>query len=228
MKPEDKKTFGFNFMKGKQMTDILPVGGLGDGAGVGSAALGAFGGALIGSWFGDAWGGYGWGNRGGGGDCSCAAAAGFGTSILNDGINAIQNSVNGMNMNLSSGLCNIGYQTLDQSSRTNLAMMQGFSTIGHDNCQNTNNIVSAINNVGFQNQNCCCQTQKLIAEEGCATRQLIQNNLINDLQTKLCDAKADNAALKSQLYTTNVVNGQTAVLLAAINARPTTTASAAA
>lgn len=37
------------------MTDILPVGGLGDGAGVGSAALGAFGGALIGSWFGDAW-----------------------------------------------------------------------------------------------------------------------------------------------------------------------------
>lgn len=71
------------------MTDILPVGGLGDGAGVGSAALGAFGGALIGSWFGDAWGGYGWGNRGGGGDCSCAAAAGFGTSILNDGINAI-------------------------------------------------------------------------------------------------------------------------------------------
>ena len=163
------------------MTDILPVGGsLGGGEGWGGAALGAFGGALIGSWFGDGWGG--WGNRGGGnGGCGCGCGAAVGTSIINDGINSIQNSINGMNMNLSSGLCNVGYQTLDQSSRTNLAMMQGFSTIGHDNCQNTNAIVSAINNVGFQNQNCCCQTQKLIAEEGCATRQLIQNNLIADL-----------------------------------------------
>lgn len=211
------------------MTDILPVGGsLGGGEGWGGAALGAFGGALIGSWFGDGWGG--WGNRGGGngGNCGCGCGAAVGTSIINDGINSIQNSINGMNMNLSSGLCNVGYQTLDQSSRTNLAMMQGFSNIGHDNCQNTNAIVSAINNLGFQNQNCCCQTQKLIAEEGCATRQLIQNNLIADLQTKLCDAKADNAALKSQVYTTNMVNGQTAVLMAAIDRlRPTTTTAAA-
>ncbi len=68
----------------------------------------------------------------------------------------------------------------------------------------------------------------MIAEEGCATRQLIQNNLIADLQTKLCDAKADNAALKSQVYTTNMVNGQTAVLMAAIDRlRPTTTTAAA-
>lgn len=212
------------------MTDILPVGGsLGGGEGIGGAALGAFGGALIGSWFGDGWGG-GWGNRGGSNNsCGCSCAAGFGTQILNDGINSIQNSINGMNMNLSSGLCNIGYQTLDQTSRTNLAMMQGFSSLGHDNCQNTNNIVSAVNGVGFQLADCCCKTQNAIREEGCATRQLIQNNLINDLQTKLCDAKSDNAALKSQLYTTNVVNGQTAVLMAAIDRlRPTTTAAAAA
>lgn len=217
------------------MTDILPVNGLGgDGTGWGGATLGAFGGALIGSWFGDMWGG-GWGGRGGNCGCGCgcgcntnaAVADGFSTAILNDGVNAIQNSLNGMNMNLSSGLCNIGYQTLDQSSRTNLAMMQGFASIGHDNCQNTNNIVSAINNVGFNQQQCCCQTQNAIREEGCATRQLIQNNLITDLQTKLCDEKADNAALKAQLYTTNALNGQTAVLMAAIDRlRPTTTGTA--
>lgn len=217
------------------MTDILPVNGLGgDGAGWGGATLGAFGGALIGSWFGDMWGGGwggGWGGRGGNCGCGCnanaAVADGFSTAILNDGVNAIQSSLNGMNMNLSSGLCNIGYQTLDQSSRTNLAMMQGFASIGHDNCQNTNNIVSAINNVGFNQQQCCCQTQNAIREEGCATRQLIQNNLITDLQTKLCDEKADNAALKAQLYTTNALNGQTAVLMAAIDRlRPTTTGTA--
>lgn len=212
------------------MTDILPVSGIsGGGEGIGGSALGAFGGALIGSWFGEGWGG-GWGNRGGGNNsCGCGCAAGFGTQILNDGINSIQNSINGMNMNLSSGLCNIGYQTLDQTSRTNLAMMQGFSSLGHDNCQNTNNIVSAVNGVGFQLAECCCKTQNAIREEGCATRQLIQNNLINDLQTKLCDAKSDNAALKSQLYTTNMVNGQTAVLMAAIDRlRPTGAATPAA
>lgn len=204
------------------MTDILPVSGsLGGGDGIGGAALGAFAGSLFGSWFGDG----GWGNRGGNGNCGCAA--GIGTSILNDGINAIQNSINGMNMNLSSGLCNVGYQTLDQSSRNLLAITQGLSALGHDNCQNTNNIVSAVNGVGFQLAECCCKTQNAIREEGCATRQLIQNNLINDLQTKLCDAKADNAALKSQLYTTNVVNGQTAVLMGAIERlRPTTTTAA--
>lgn len=218
------------------MTDVLPVSGFG-GDGVGGAALGAFGGALIGSWFGDAWGGN-WGNRGGNGcgcgcGCGCgnnaAVADGFSTAILNDGVNAIQNSINGMNMNLSSGLCNIGYQTLDQSSRTNLAMMQGFADIGHANCQNTNSIVSAVNGVGFQLADCCCKTQNTIREEGCATRQLIQNNLITDLQTKLCDEKSENAALKSQLYTTNITNGQTAAILAAIQSlRPTTTTGAAA
>ncbi len=215
------------------MTDILPVGGFGgDNGGWGSAA-GAFAGALFGSWFGDGWGGNG---RGGNCGCGCGcgngaaaaiAADGFSTGILNDGINSIQNSINGMNMNLSSGLCNIGYQTLDQSSRTNLAMMQGFSALGHDNCQNTNNIVSAVNGVGFQLAECCCKTQNAIRDEGCATRQLIQSNLITDLQTKLCDQKAENAALKSQLYTTNVVNGQTAVLMGAIERlRPTTAGTA--
>lgn len=209
------------------MTDILPVNGFGGGEGGWGSAAGAFAGALFGSWFGD-WGGN--GRRGCGGGCNSAAIAdGFSTGILNDGINSIQNSINGMNMNLSTGLCNIGYQTLDQTSRTNLAMMQGFSSLGHDNCQNTNSIVSAINNVGFQNQQCCCATQNAIREEGCATRQLIQNNLITDLQTKLCDEKAENAALKSQLYTTNVVNGQTAVLMGAIERlRPTTATTAAA
>lgn len=105
------------------MSDILPVStgiGFNNGNGFGADTMGAFAGALFGSWFGDAWGGN-WSNRGVVGDA--AAATGFSTQILNDGINAIQNSVNNMNMNLSSGLCNISYQNLDQNSRTNIAML---------------------------------------------------------------------------------------------------------
>ena len=128
------------------MTDSITTGSLGNG-GFGGEGLAAFAGGAVGSWFGNGWMGGGFGGNGFG--------AGFATSILNDGVNAIQNSINGMNMNLSSGLSNIGYQTLDQSSRNQLAMMQGFSSLGHDNCQNTSNIVSAINNVGFMQQDCC-------------------------------------------------------------------------
>ena len=218
------------------MTDILPVSGCGgsDGfAGVG----GAFAGALLGSWFGNGFNGNGCGGWGGGyprtvvidnnSCCNNGFGAGFATSILNDGVNAIQNSINGMNMNLSSGLCNIGYQTLDQSSRNQLAMMQGFSSLGHDNCQNTSNIVSAINNLGYAQQECCCKTQSTIREEGSLTRGLMQQNLITHLQTQLCDAKDKISSLKGQLYQTNLSNQQTGAILQAIREiTPTTTATA--
>lgn len=201
------------------MTDIITSGGC-NGFG-GGEGLAAFGGALIGSWFGNGFNGGGWGGFGGN---AAGIGAGFATSILNDGINAVQNSINGMNMNLSSGLCNIGYQTLDQSSRNQLAMMQGFSSLGHDNCQNTANIVSAINNVGYMQQDCCCKTQSTIRDEGNATRQLIQQNFIDKLQMKLCDVKDENASLKAQLYQTNLSNQQTGAILAAIRSiTPATT-----
>jgi hypothetical protein len=199
------------------MSDILPVStgiGFNNGNGFGADTMGAFAGALFGSWFGDAWGGN-WGNRGVAGD---AAATGFSTQILNDGINAIQNSVNNMNMNLSSGLCNVGYQNLDQNSRTNLAMMQGFATLGHDNCQNTNAIVSAVNGVGTQMQECCCSTQRLVEREACATRELIQAQYARALETKLCDAKDEISALKSNLYTQNAINASAANIIAHVKA----------
>lgn len=42
------------------------------------------------------------------------------------------------------------------------------------------------------NQNeCCCNTQKLIMEENAKTRDLIQNNYIEGLRTALSDAKAE-------------------------------------
>lgn len=207
------------------MTDILPVNSFGGDGGGWSSAGSAFAGALIGSWFGDGFfGGRGGYNGGGNGPSAAVVADGFSTAILNDGVNAIQNSLNNINMNVSKGICDLGYSTLSQNGQTNLAMMQGFASLGHDNCQNTNSIVSAITNAAFQQQQCCCETRSTIREEGCATRELIQNNLVVDLQTKLCDAKSENAALKAQIYNTNLTNGQTAAILGAIQAlRPTTT-----
>lgn len=199
------------------MSDILPVStgiGFNNGNSFGADTMGAFAGALFGSWFGDAWGGN-WGNRGVAGD---AAATGFSTQILNDGINAIQNSVNNMNMNLSSGLCNIGYQNLDQNSRMNIAMLQGFNQLGRDNCTSTSAVVSAVNGVGTQLQECCCATQRLVEREACATRELMQSQYARALETKLCDAKDEISALKSNLYTQNAINASAANIIAHVKA----------
>lgn len=210
------------------MSDILPVStgiGFNNGNSFGADTMGAFAGALFGSWFGDAWGGN-WGNRGVAGD---AAATGFSAQILNDGINAIQNSVNNMNMNLSSGLCNIGYQNLDQNSRTNIAMLQGFNQIGRDTCASTSAVVSAVNGVGTQLQECCCATQRLVEREACATRELMQSQYARTLETKLCDAKDEINALKSNLYTQNAINASAANIIAHVKAMlPTTTTTPAA
>ena len=199
------------------MSDILPVStgiGFGNGNSFGADAFGAFGGALIGSWFGDAWSGN-WGNRGG---VSDAAATGFSTQILNDGINAIQNSVNNMNTNLSSGLCNLGYQTLDQSTRNVIANMQGFASLGNEACRNTGAIVSAVTGVGNQLQECCCATQRLVEREACATRELIQSQYARSLETQLCDAKDEISALKNNLYTQNAINASATNIIAHVNA----------
>lgn len=207
------------------MTDILPVStgvGFGNSDGWGDAA-GAFAGALFGSWFGgNGFGGYGWGR---GYPGAAAEATGFSTQILNDGINAIQNSINGMNMSLSNGLCNVGYQNLDQSNKTNVAMLQGFATLGHDNCQNTNSIVGAVNSLGSKVQDCCCATQRLIEQQGCQTRELIQALNTQDIRDKLCDAKAKNAALESNLYTNNALNSAVSTIITHIKAMQPTTAS---
>lgn len=211
------------------MSDILPVStgiGFNNGNGFGADTMGAFAGALFGSWFGDAWGGN-WGNRGAVGDA--AAATGFSTQILNDGINAIQNSVNNMNTNLSSGLCNLGYQTLDQSTRNVIANMQGFASLGNEACRNTNVIVSAVNGVGTQLQECCCATQRLVEREACATRELMQSQYARTLETKLCDAKDEINALKSNLYTQNAINASAANIIAHVKAMlPTSTTTPAA
>lgn len=218
----------FNYLDKEEntMTDILPVStgmGFGNNGGLSDAA-GAFAGALFGSWFGDGWGGNGWGR---GFPGAAAEATGFSTQILNDGINAIQNSINGMNMSLSNGLCNLGYQNLDQSNKTNVAMLQGFASLGHDNCQNTSNIVSAVNGLGTQMQNCCCATQRLIEQQGCQTRELIQALNTQDIRDKLCDAKAKNAALESNLFTNNAISGAVNTIITHIKAmQPTTTTAA--
>lgn len=196
------------------MSDYIPMNG-----GIGSDAVGAFAGALFGSWFGD--GNWGYGRNG----AIAGEAAGFSTSLLNDGLNNIQQSINQVGANVVNGISNLGYQTLDLTSRNALANQQGFNQIGRDMCTSSASIVSAVNNVGSQVANCCCATQRLVEQEACATRELIQALNTQNIRDQLCDAKAKNALLESQVFATNLTNNAVNTILAKL---PTTTTSTAA
>lgn len=241
------------------MDGLVPtysINGDGNGGGWGDA-IGAFGGALIGSWFGNGfmgngWGGYGGCGRGGfGGSGGGQAATGPAVVVMgNDGGSAeldalsnIQNSINGLGLAVVQGQGNASLATAQGFAGAVNASNQGFAglntaiTAGNAgiqqslcqgfgglntalltsskdnallNCQSTGAITSAI-------EQCCCNTRSAIHAEGEATRALINQNYINSLQTELCDAKSENAALKSQSFIAGSQAAQSAEFRAALN-----------
>ena len=221
-----------------EIVPTMPLGGNNNGGGWGDAAA-AFGGALVGSaLFGNGgfgFGGGGWGRGwgfpggyGGGGNTGPVVINGDGGhcgSAELDALSNIQTSINGLGLNVLQG-----------QNSANLAACQGFSGVVASGDRNTAALQNSMNqgfaglntviqggNAGIQQTlcqgfnglqaaiaECCCKTQTAIHAEGEATRGLIQQNYINSLQEKLCDAKADNAALKTQNFISASQAAQTA------------------
>lgn len=252
------------------MTDVslLPTTGLvGTGCGWGSAGAAALG-AFVGSWFGNGWGGNGF-NRGGCGygEGIAAGASAWGTNLVMDNLNQLQNSVgqvnagiNNLGLNLVQGQCAVQRQIGDAAYGVQNSLCQGFSGVNATVNSTTSQLMNA-NNQGFaglnatinatnattnnylaqgfaglntavqangyesrlavkdlaaQNASCCCEIKNAIAVDGAATRQLIQNNYISELQTKLCDAKSKIATLESNAFTSASNQAQTAQIVGAI------------
>ena len=83
------------------------------------------------------------------------------TQGLCDGFYAMQNSINGLGMNV----------------------MQGFSQAEMSRANQQAALMQQLNNLGYQQKDCCCETQRsidnvrfTIAQEDCNTRNLLQNN----------------------------------------------------
>lgn len=138
---------------------------------------------------------------------------------MGTGFNAVANTIvngnNQINSNLCSGFANAiatinangatnRYDTMNgfnQTQRsidacccnTQTALANGFGNLALENCQNTGRITNAI------------------AADGIATRSLINQNYINDLQTQLCDAKAKIGSLESQQFTQTALTAQSVV-----------------
>jgi len=83
------------------------------------------------------------------------------TQGLYDGFYAMQNSINGLGMNV----------------------MQGFSQAELSRANQQAALMQQLNNLGYQQKDCCCETQRsidgvkfTIAQEDCNTRNLMQTN----------------------------------------------------
>ena len=194
--------------------NLLPVEtGSGFGTG-GAAALGAF----VGSWFGNGGFGNGWGNRDG-----AAAVVASDTAVLgaiNDlGLTVVQGQ-NQSNLVAAQGFAGLNtvVQTGDaavtaaitQSSFQNLnALTQGFAGLNTSIVSSSNDARFAIADLARQNAECCCEIKGAISAEGAATRGLIQQQYINQLQTELCDAKSKIGSLESNAFLAASQSAQT-------------------
>lgn len=148
---------------------------------------------------------FGWGRNGfGGGE----GGSSFTDSAVQRGFDnqSVMNKLNG----IEQGICSLGYDQLSQMNGINQNVSQhGF------------NISSAIAQLGYQSQQCCCDTQKeiiqnrfdaakntcdivnAIREDGALTRAQLTQNEIQTLRDQLQTA---NFQLSQQAQSANLIN----------------------
>lgn len=197
-----------------------PNFGYGMGMGGYGGGFGGFGGdwilglIVIAALFGGGFGGFG-GFGGGGRGVGLELQAGFDTQ------NILRNQDN-----IKNGLCD-GFYAMNTNN------LQAQNQLQRDLCQGFSTISTAIAQNGFNAQQCCCETQRAIDgvkftnqqntcdivnaihAEGNATRDLITQNKIESLQTKITELTALNQSkdlaisqANQNAYLVNKINPQ--------------------
>ena len=158
-----------------------------------------------------------WGNGGWGGFGNNAANGALTRAELNEGLNnqTVISKLDG----ISNGLCDGFYAQ-------NTTMLQGFNGVQRDMCSGFNAVNSSIANLGFQTQQCCCETNRNIDairyENAKNTCDIMQNNDRNT--QRIIDTMTQNTIqdLRDQLQSANLQLGNLSQTSTIINAvRPT-------
>lgn len=159
-----------------------------------------------------AWGNGGWGGFGGNGMQGALTRA-----ELNEGLNnqAVISKLDG----ISNGLCDGFYAQ-------NTTMLQGFNGVERALCQGFNGVNNNVTNLGYQMQNCCCETNRNIDsiryENAKNTCDIMQNNDRNT--QRIIDTMTQNTVqeLRDQLQAAQLQLGTLSQTSTIINAvRPT-------
>jgi hypothetical protein len=153
------------------------------------------------------------GNGGWGGNGNSAAVQGALTraDLCQDmNFQELSNSVRGV----QSGICD-GFYAM------NTGILNGFNGVQRDMCTGFSGVNSAITQVGYQMQDCCCRTNSnidslkyenaqntcsivdAIKADGEATRALINANTMQELRDKLQEAQFQNSQCAQNAYLIN-------------------------
>lgn len=133
--------------------------------------------------------GFGWGGFGGNGGANGSGFQGWATRAdINEGF-ALNNLQSGITA-IQNGICDSAY------ALTN-AINNGFSNAELSRCNQQAALMQQLNNIQFQNQDCCCQTQNAIkdvrydlATQACDTRNTIQNTTRDILENNNSNTRA--------------------------------------
>lgn len=106
--------------------------------------------------WGGGFGGFGWGNRGNCGGQPVTEAGlceAMNSNNLQNAVGRLSDTVQAGQRQTDNAVCNLGYQALNIANQSQRDMCTGFTSV-----------TGAINQARFENQNCCCETQKLIQQ----------------------------------------------------------------
>lgn len=110
------------------------------------------------------------------------------TNGISDATYALNNSLNGINMNLSNALCSTTYELAGKIDANRFAAQQC--------CCETQRLIESVKYANAENT---CQIVNAIHAEGEATRGLITQNQIQELRDKLADKDRDIQSRDFQL-----------------------------
>ena len=155
-------------------------------------------------------------------------------NLVNSTGDAIVGAINSTAMNTQQGIYNNTLNRVQSQAATNLSMCQGFGGINSAIDRGVGSLNLNIASQGAesrlqaqqlasQQQACCCEVKQAIEREGCLNRELQREIQTQALRDVLISTQAENAALKSQIFQTNLTAQQTATIINALKPATTTT-----
>lgn len=187
------------------------------------------------------WGGNGWGGGFGGGN-GAGVVDGY---VLASDFSNIERKIDGVNSGVCDGFYAMNTGMLNGFAGVNQNISNGFQTAELSRCNQQAALMQQLNAMQMQQQNCCCENREAIAQvrydmaqQGCETRNTIQNvtrdiidNQNNNSRaimdylatTRMQDLQSENQALKlaaSQAAQNNTIKGYMAEQFAYYNPRP--------
>ena len=147
---------------------------------------------------------FGWGGMGGfGGFGGMGGGAYPAESILQRSLDT--QTIIGKLDGVTQGLCDGFYAQSNALNGLGMNMMQGFSQAELSRCTQQAALMQQLYQMGYNQQNFCCETQRsidgvkfTIAQEDCATRNLMQANTRDLIENQNANARAVLDALTAQ------------------------------